>query len=464
MSGVSSCSPRENAAEATGGASRALDADLTLVRESGLRVMRLVGAALGLASMAVLGAQAAGIEPGGGPGPTAILTLGAAFGIASCVLPLRMHRLVSGTLIAVVSLMAVVGLWFIGPSLPVGALLVTAPLLASFFFGRRMAMPGAAAVALVLAAVGVGSRLAGRESVGAVPGARIPYAIYLELALFTLGNVVIALAAVRAALGAMERSLRGAHEAAERERAEHDRLSAAERALAQAKRLEAIGHLAGGVAHDTRNALLVLSAGLHDLRASARSAQDREVLSDLEHAVANVTHTMQQLLSLGRRQPSAARLVTLSAVVVPLVSALRRVIPPEVEVRLEGGAGVQVHLDPARLEQALLNLALNARDAMPAGGVLTVRLEQRAGADGDLAVVGVEDTGNGMDPPTAARMFEPFFTTKPVGAGTGLGLALVQEFVAEAGGRIEVESALGRGTRVRLVFPAGASAESSAVA
>ena len=442
-----------------------LDPVLVDVQKNALRAMRVVGMAIAVLSLGVLGAQVLGLEPASGGGPTAILVLGIVFGAVSLVTPVkRFAPLGAGLLISALSLVAVIGLWTIGPSLPLGALLVVAPLLATFFFGKRVAVAGGVGVAAVLVAIPAASRLAGRSMVGGIAGARVPYSVYVELTVMTLANVSIAVAAVYGALTAVERSFRRAREASERERFEQERRADAERSLARAQRLEAIGHLAGGIAHDTRNALLVMSAGLKELRAGARSHEDQAVLSDLEHAVSNLTHTAQQLLSLGRRPASAARQVALSEVVTPFVSALRRVIPPEVELRLEGQCDAQVVLDPARLEQALLNLALNARDAMPAGGVLTLRMAHRLGPGEDRAVLELEDTGNGMDAPTAARIFEPFFTTKPVGAGTGLGLAIVQGFVAESGGTIELDSALGRGTRVRLGFPVVAAAQAGAPA
>ncbi len=461
--------PYEDAAGGEGRSRDELDPVLVDVRRNAIRVMRVVGIVIGILSLGVLTAQALGLEPAGEAGPTAILVLGAVFGALGWAAPVKKFTpLGAALLIAAVGLVAIIGLWSIGPSLPLGALLVVTPLLATFFFGKRVAAAGGAAVAVLLVAIFVASRLAGRTMVGAIPGARVPYPVYVELAVMTMANVSIAVAAVYGALAAVERSFRRAREAAERELAEQGRRAAAERALAQAKRVEAIGHLAGGIAHDTRNALLVMSAGLKELRAGSRSHEEQIVLADLDRAVSNLTHTAQQLLSLARRPPAAVRPVTLAAVVAPFVSALRRVIPADVEIRMEGRADAPVLLDPARLEQALLNLALNARDAMPAGGVLTLRLAHRLGPEEDRVSIEVEDTGNGMDPATASRMFEPFFTTKPAGAGTGLGLAIVQQFVAESGGAIEADSAVGRGTRVRMSFPtapavamAGAAAASS---
>jgi signal transduction histidine kinase len=441
-----------------------LDPILVTVRERGFRVFRGVGTAMGLVSLAALVPALLRSQPIGGSGMSIALALAIAFGGISWAIPVRRHQLAAAFLVATVGLIGTLGLWNIGPSLTVGSLVVLVPLLATFFFGRRAAAPGAIAAAVLLAGVGVASWLLGRPAVGSLPGATVPYPIYVRLAVTTFGSVLIALGTLRAALAAMEQALLRARQSAERERAEQERRAAAERSLAHAKRLEAIGQLAGGIAHDTRNALLVMSAGLRELRTAVRSPGDEAVLLDLEHALAGVSRTMQQLLTLGRRQPTSVYPVDLAAVAAAFPSSLRRVIPPEVELRVENGVSARALLDPNRLEQALLNLALNARDAMPAGGVLTLRVRRDRRDGADRAVIEVQDTGGGMDASTAARMFEPFFTTKPAGSGTGLGLLMVQGFVTETGGAIEVDSAVGRGTCVRLLFPAAIGAPATPAA
>jgi signal transduction histidine kinase len=427
-----------------------LDPIILAVRNRGLRAFRALGTIMGVVSLTALLPAVTSADPRAGLSFAVVLAV--AFGLASWLIPARKHQLAAGFMVGTVAILAVLGVWIIGPSFTMGSLFVLVPVLAIFFFGRGVAVPVAVLTALVLAALGVACWALGRTEVGTVPGAAVPYPVYLKLALTTFGSVLIAVAVVHATLEAVDRAIRRAHEAADRERAAHGQRIAAERALSRSKELEAIGQLASGVAHDTRNALLVLSAGVKELRATVHGEEGRSVLDDLDHAVAGVTGTVQQLLSLGKRQAAGARAVPLEAELHHFASALRRVIPPEVELHVECRSRAQAELDPVQLEQALLNLALNARDAMPEGGLLTLRLHDVVHAGRRHAVLEIEDSGIGIEPATAARMFEPFFTTK--GAGTGLGLHMVRTFVSQAGGEIEVDSAVGRGTRIRLSFPA----------
>jgi len=440
---------------ATGG-EPPLDPILVAARERGLHLFRLVGTASGLISLVtVLPRLLAGA-------PTTaslwvVMLLAVAFGVASWVVPVRWHAVTAAFMLGAVGLIAVLGTWGIGPTFTMGSLYVVVPLLAAFFFGKRLIPPAAIGTALILAGIGLASWLAGRPMVGTIDGASVPYLVYVRLCITTFMSVAIALAFVHAALSAMETSIARYRAAARLAFEEQERRVAAERELARAQRMEEIGRLASGVAHDTKNALVVLSAGVKELRATVRGADEQAVLADLEHAVANVNGTVQQLLSLARRQASPARAVSLAHQLSLFASAVRRVLPPEVHLEVDCGSDAQAVLDPVLLEQALLNLALNARDAMPRGGQLTLRLRQEtadpASDGGGRVVVEVEDSGTGMDPATAARMFEPFFTTKPEGAGTGLGLHMVRAFVDGAGGTIQVDSAVGRGTRIALAFP-----------
>jgi signal transduction histidine kinase len=431
-----------------------LDPIIVSARRGAFRAFRVVGTLTGLiALVSVLPGVARGAPTGAGISVVVFLAL--AFGVVSWLVPVRRSDLTAGFLLVAVGLIAVVGTYGIGPSFTMGSLFVLVPLLATLFYGRRIIIPGAVVTALVLAGVGLVSWLTGHTTVGDIPGASVPFPVYARLCITTLGSVLMALAFVDAVLRAMEASIAKARAAAELAALEHERRLAAELELSRAKRLEEIGQLASGVAHDTKNALLVLSAGVDELKATVVGAEEQAVLADLQHAVAGIGSTVQQLLSLARRQASAARPVALGAQITQFASALKRVLPPSIELRVECPSAAQAVLDPGRLEQALLNLALNARDAMPQGGRLTLRLTD--GDDGRV-VLEVEDSGTGMDEATAARMFEPFFTTKGEGAGTGLGLHMVRAFVEAAGGAIEVDSAVGRGTRIRLGFPAARTA------
>jgi signal transduction histidine kinase len=246
--------------------------------------------------------------------------------------------------------------------------------------------------------------------------------------------------------------------------------------LRQAQKMEAVGQLAGGIAHDFNNLLtVVLSAGsaLRERLPKDHGGQEdvREILDAGERAAV----LTRQLLAFSRRQHLAPRDVDLADTARGLERMLRRVLGEHVTLAVEAHAPVLVHADPSQLEIALLNLALNARDAMPRGGKLTVEVrrvevddpERPQGVDvpaGPLAALVVRDAGVGMDAPTRARMFEPFFTTKGVGRGTGLGLPIVLGVVSECGGAIRVDSAPGSGTEFRLYFPvqAGEAREPSA--
>jgi signal transduction histidine kinase/ActR/RegA family two-component response regulator len=238
-----------------------------------------------------------------------------------------------------------------------------------------------------------------------------------------------------------------------------------EEQLRQAQKMEAVGQLAGGVAHDFNNLLtVVLSAGstLRERLPPGDPGEEeaREIVEAAERAAA----LTRQLLAFSRRQHLAPRLVDLGEVAAGMETMLRRSLGETVALRLEVQGPAPVWADPGQIEIALLNLCVNARDAMPRGGRLDLGVATLAGDDparpvgrdvppGPLALLAVRDTGTGMDAETRARMFEPFFTTKGQGRGTGLGLPIVHGVVTEAGGAIRIESEPGRGTEFRLYFP-----------
>lgn len=239
-----------------------------------------------------------------------------------------------------------------------------------------------------------------------------------------------------------------------------------EQQLSEAQKMEAVGRLAGGVAHDFNNLLTVINGYSQMLmeelpQGDPRHGAAREILSAAQRAAA----LARQLLAFGRRQVLQPRVIRVNALVEEMAKMLRRVIGEHIEMRLEldPDAG-NVRADATQIEQVLLNLALNARDAMPEGGLLTIRtarvdLESRQVEGTDVPLVGpyvmlaVEDTGCGMDEATRRRIFEPFFSTKPPSEATGLGLAVVYGIVRQHGGAIEVESAPGRGTVFRVYLP-----------
>jgi signal transduction histidine kinase len=237
-----------------------------------------------------------------------------------------------------------------------------------------------------------------------------------------------------------------------------------EEQLRQAQKMEAVGQLAGGVAHDFNNLLTVVLSAASALRERLPpddGAQEdvREILDAGERAAA----LTRQLLAFSRRQHLAPRIVDLGEIAAGMERMLGRVLGEDIALSVQVAGPAHVFADPGQLEIALLNLAVNARDAMPRGGRLEIAVGPVAAGDGArphgddvpqgaLALLSVRDTGTGIDPETRARMFEPCFTTKRSGRGSGLGLTIVHGVVAECGGAIRVDSEPGR-TEFRLYFP-----------
>ncbi|HUY30155.1 MAG TPA: PAS domain S-box protein [Acidimicrobiales bacterium] len=281
-------------------------------------------------------------------------------------------------------------------------------------------------------------------------------------------TVSVAAAPVRDATGTVTGFSAVMRDVTERTRAEVERRTLEAR-LRQSERLESLGQLAAGVAHDFNNLLAVILnyASFVEERVGA----DDELASDVRQirtAAARAARLTRQLLILGRREPVNPEVLELGAVVAASDDLLRASLGARVEVivRLDGPATVRA--DRGQLEQVLLNLAVNARDAMPDGGALTIETFEvhldddycsvHPGVDpGRYAALVVSDTGIGMEPDVAARIFEPFFTTKPRGEGTGLGLATVYGIAQEYGGSVTVYSEPGIGTSFRVYLPSAAT-------
>jgi len=254
--------------------------------------------------------------------------------------------------------------------------------------------------------------------------------------------------------GAAIRVLGAMMDITERREAE-EALRRSEEQLRQAMKMEAVGRLAGGVAHDFNN-LLTSVLGHADLALNALEPTDslHDDLLQIKAAGTRAAALTQQLLAFSRKQVLEPRVVDINAVVTSLARMLRRTIGEDIELvtRLSAGIGV-VRADPVQLEQVLLNLAVNARDAMPAGGRLTIETSSVRLAGGAVVRVRVEDTGVGMSDEVRAHLFEPFFTTKEVGKGTGLGLATAYGIVQQSGGTITVHSSPGRGSTFVIDLP-----------
>ena len=231
----------------------------------------------------------------------------------------------------------------------------------------------------------------------------------------------------------------------------------------QSQKLEVIGRLAGSVAHDFNN-LLTIVTGFTELLHQSMDADEtnRLYLDEITKAANQAASLTQQLLAFGRRQLLQPRVVDINDIVVTMETMLRRLIGENIEliIRLEASPG-SIRADAVQIQQAILNLVINARDAMPKGGRISISTGnvQDATATGSETTAGqmvsliVEDTGEGMDAQTLARIFEPFFTTKDVGKGSGLGLATVDGIVAQSGGRIRVTSVPNEGTTFTILLP-----------
>ncbi len=239
-------------------------------------------------------------------------------------------------------------------------------------------------------------------------------------------------------------------------------LARANAALFQSQKMESLGQLTGGIAHDFNNLLAVMSNGLDVLSLRLHEHADIRMLETMQRAVTRGATLTQQLLSFARQQPLKVEKCNLNAVLRGFEAVLRRAADGaiELEVRQEPRPR-PVMLDAARFEAALLNLIVNARDAMPDGGKIIIavaNVELGEGMVGALApgpyvAVSVADTGSGMPPEVAARAFEPFFTTKDVGKGTGLGLSQAYGFIAQSGGDMLIQSEPGKGTTVSVYLP-----------
>jgi len=227
-------------------------------------------------------------------------------------------------------------------------------------------------------------------------------------------------------------------------------------ALLQSQKLQALGELAGGIAHDFNNLMTVVSGSTDfllrqpDMPAEKRTRYLHVVLETAERA----TSLTSQLLAFARRQPLEPEVIDLSVRLDALGEMLQRTIGSTYDLQLDLSPGLwHVEIDPTGLETAVLNAVLNARDAMPAGGRLTVVTRNVAHPSGDMVALSISDTGEGIPTDTLERVFEPFFTTKPTGKGTGLGLSQIHGFAVQSGGSADIESEVGRGTSVHILIP-----------
>jgi PAS domain S-box-containing protein len=251
------------------------------------------------------------------------------------------------------------------------------------------------------------------------------------------------------------------------EKAAAERLNATEEALLQSQKMEAVGQLTGGIAHDFNNLLTGIVGSLDLLQTRLNQGRTDNVARYIKAAMTSANRAAaltHRLLAFARRQPLIPKSVDANQLVVSLEDLLRRTIGETIDLEIAARDDLWCTLcDPNQLESALLNLAINARDAMPDGGKLTISTanaridsltaETPALLPGDYICIEVADTGVGMSAEVAARAFDPFFTTKPIGQGTGLGLSMIYGFARQSNGHATIDSKLGRGTSVRLYLP-----------
>ncbi|HEX3064689.1 MAG TPA: ATP-binding protein, partial [Dongiaceae bacterium] len=247
--------------------------------------------------------------------------------------------------------------------------------------------------------------------------------------------------------------------------------------LAQTLRLQAVGQLAGGIAHDFNN-LLTAMIGFCDLLLLRHRPGDQSFadVMQIRQNANRAASLVRQLLAYSRQQTLQPRVISLSEVLAELAHLLRRLIGGAIDLKLEHGRDIHpVMVDQGQVEQVVINLVVNARDAMPEGGTLTIRTGNLTAAApipavgemlpaGDYARIDIVDTGSGIPPEIIDRIFEPFFSTKPVGAGTGLGLATVYGIVKQSGGHVAIDSKLGAGTTFSIFLPRYAESAGAAAA
>jgi signal transduction histidine kinase len=277
-----------------------------------------------------------------------------------------------------------------------------------------------------------------------------------------LTNRGLALGAIWVTAGVLVKAVASAKQ---RQKA-RERLKEVEAQLRQAQKLEAVGQLAGGLAHDLNNQLMVIKGYLEMLTEAASLEKAKALLRAPLKSVDQGALLIQALLAFSRKQVLQPGAVDVQELVEGMLDLLRRTLGATVELELEATDGHwKAEVDPHQLEIAILNLSLNSRHAMPSGGALSFSITNTAASlnlmseaggavpAGEFVLLSVRDTGVGMSPEIMGKIFEPFFTTRPVGEGSGLGMSMVHGFVNQSGGQVVVDSTVGEGTTIQLFLP-----------
>jgi signal transduction histidine kinase len=352
----------------------------------------------------------------------------------------------------------------LGRFTPAAALLqMMLVLSASVFFGRKASL-WALAFCLATLAAGAASSVAGYMLPANAeywnPARGVVWVRYSVVLAFFGGSLALAFASI---IRGMESSIASAEDALQREYAERARSESMRAALERSERVQALGELAAGIAHDFNNALTVVIATCDLMRMRPEiSAEISQFVDDIHQVAGTAATSARQLLALGRDEQYSPKRIAVVGFLSALKNPIGHLLRGNITCSIEICTSAEVVVDSAAIQQALFNLAINARDAMPNGGTFRITATESdvlepplswGASGGRFVVICCHDTGTGIDAATMERIFQPFFTTKSEGRGTGLGLAMVRKAVCLSGGYVEVESVLGSGTAVRVCLP-----------
>ena len=454
-------------------ATETIDQAISRVRHRSFRALRLGGTLVGipLAAYALVLLKRAALL---GAASVLLIALLVAVISLSWLISEQTYRIGAALYIATVSVLACALLWKVGMTVGVGLALAWTCVAAAVFFGMRAGQVALLGVALLLLAYGAWEFMGGAPFAPWPGAVLVPTPILVRYSLTLLGLIGLLLTTVGVVVDGFEESNRQLGQALASERAAHEARQASDAArlllegsLRRAQKMESIGRLASGVVHDFNNALGVILACAGEL-AEAVPADRRADVDAIATSARSSTVLARSLLSLARSEAVTAELVGVPPLLRRMVEVLQRTLPKNISLLAEwpGECGeLFVRGNRSDLEHSLLNLALNARDAMPRGGRLTLSCRAVTLADteatrhrglspGPFVEIGVEDTGSGIPADVLPRIFDPLFTTKAEGEGTGLGLFSVQSVVRSHRGAIHIRTEPGRGTRFTMLLPA----------